>query len=93
MRRQFIWDVRLGGEFLDSSKNGSAAVFSTRSTKREYNLGSPINDVNVLREDRVQGFCDDGTKAIVIKCGTKGGEGDVIYGRPFLTVPSVVVTS
>ena len=54
--------------------------------------GSYINDVTVSGEEG-QGFCDDTTKALVIKSVMRGGDGqggvknypkwrDVIYGRP-----------
>ena len=50
-------------------------------------MGSSINDVTVLG-GWGQGFCDDSTKASVIKRVTIGEGGskivqiDVIYGRP-----------
>jgi hypothetical protein len=52
--------------------------------------GSSINDVTALGGRGYKGFCDESTKALVIKCVTMGGGGvkndqilrDVIYGRP-----------
>ncbi len=53
-------------------------------------MGSSINDVTALRGRGYQGFCDDNTKALVIKRVTMVGGGvknyqilrDVIYVRP-----------
>ncbi len=52
--------------------------------------GSSINDVTALGGREYLGFCEDSTKALVIKSVTKGGGGvknyqilrEVIYGRP-----------
>jgi hypothetical protein len=60
---------------------------------RKYDKGSSINDVTVLGGRGYQGFCDDSTKALVLKSVTIGGGGvknyqkirDVIYGRPLRT--------
>ncbi len=51
--------------------------------------GSSINEVTALGGRGYQGFCDNSTKALVIKSVTMGGGGvknyqilrDVIYGR------------
>jgi hypothetical protein len=55
-----------------------------------HSLGSSINDVTALGGRGYQGFCDDSTKALVMKSVTMGEGGvkndlilrDVIYGRP-----------
>jgi hypothetical protein len=38
-------------------------------------MGLSINDVTALEERGYQGFCDDGTKALVIKSVTMGRGG------------------
>ena len=61
----------------------------------ETTWGSSINDVTVLGGRGYQGFCDDSTKALVLKSVTMGGGGvknyqklrDVIYGRTLMDEP------
>ena len=43
--------------------------------KMKTNKGSSINDVTVLGGKGYQGFCDDSTKALVLKSITMEGEG------------------
>ena len=49
------------------------SAFLAETTFFDCRLGSSINDVTVVGGRGDKGFVDDSTKALVIKCGTRGG--------------------
>jgi hypothetical protein len=77
-------------KFIVEWQRKKLSVFSKNT--RNFGQGSSINDVTALGGRGCQGFCDNSTKALFMKCVTMG-EGsvrnnpnlrDVIYGWPLI---------